>query len=344
MIKTRYTPGAEGLLSPLLLWLCDKSVSEIMINKPGEVYIEQGGLMTRFELAALDRVHLKRLFTFISNEANQSLNEDSPLLSGNLYDGSRVQLVIPPTAKDYTLSIRRQSTKTLSLDDYRHSNFYNKARAYDIHAPAASYATKEDEALEQLYHAGNWADFMASAVQFKKNIIISGETSSGKTTYLNALAAHIPKHERIITLEDTYEINIPHLNQVNLLAIKKTDGNTPVVSMQDLVQCSLRLRPDRLLMGEVRGKEVLDFISACSTGHDGSITTIHAPNPRMAFLRMIGMVRQNNVAGMRDEDIRHLLDEVIDIIVQVHPTDDGRLMDGVYYKGARACSSTPVNP
>jgi type IV secretion system protein VirB11 len=328
-------PGVEGLLSPLSPWLTDQTVSEIMINKPGEVFIENRLGINRHQVLALDKAHLNRLFTFISNEANQTLSEDSPLLSGNLYDLSRVQLVIPPTAKHYTLSIRRQSVKTLSLNDYRQSNFYATTRAYDINESAETFATDEDTELASLYHAGQFADFMESAVLFKKNIVISGETSSGKTTYLNALAANIPKNERIITLEDTYELSLPHINQVNLLAIKKTERNDPVVSMQDLVQCSLRLRPDRLLMGEIRGREVLDWISACSTGHDGSITTIHAPNPRMAFLRMIGMVRQNNVAGMRDEDIRHLLDEVIDIIVQVRPSHDGRLMSGVYYKGAR---------
>ena len=337
-IQTRYTPGAEGLLSPLLPWLSDKSVSEILMNKPGEVYVQQGGCMTRHALPALDRVHLKRLFTFIANESNQSIHEESPLLSGNLYDGSRVQLVMPPTAKDYTLSIRRQSVKRLSLDDYRHSNFYSQTRPFDMHAPAMDYLSEDDHALMRLYEAGRWADFMEAAVHFKKNIVISGATSSGKTTYLNALVSHIPLSERIITLEDTYEINIPHPNTVSLCALKKLSRDEPAVTMQDLVQCSLRLRPDRLVMGEIRGPEVLDFISACSTGHEGSITTIHAQNPRVAFLRMIQLVRLNNVPSMRDEDIERLLNEVIDIVIQVNETPDGRLSTWMHYKYAKAAS------
>lgn len=302
--------------------------------------------MTRHALPALDRVHLKRLFTFIANESKQDIHEAAPLLSGNLYDGSRVQLVIPPASQDYTLSIRRQSVKSLSMDDYRKSNFYTSARAFDMHAPAVDYLSEDDHVLRRLYKAARWADFMEAAVHFKKNIVISGATSSGKTTYLNALVSHIPLSERIITLEDTYEINMSHQNTVSLCAPKKLGKDVPVVSMQDLVQCSLRLRPDRLVMGEIRGPEVLDFISACSTGHEGSITTIHAQNPRVAFLRMIQMVRLNNVPSMRDEDIERLLNEVIDIVVQVNCTPEGRMSSWIHYKHAnlakeevRTCSA-----
>jgi type IV secretion system protein VirB11 len=151
---------------------------------------------------------------------------------------------------------------------------------------------------------------------------------------LNALVSHIPLSERIITLEDTYEIATSHPNTVSLCAPKKSGRDEPVVTMQDLVQCALRLRPDRLIMGEIRGPEVLDFISACSTGHEGSITTIHAQNPRVAFLRMIQLVRLNNVPSMRDEDIERLLNEVIDIVIQVNGTPDGRVSSCMHYKYA----------
>ena len=330
--QLRYTPGAEGLLSPLLPWLSDNSVSEILMNKPGEIYVDKGGCMTKHVLPALDRVHIKRLFTFIANESNQSMDEASPLLSGNLYDGSRVQLVMSPAAKDYTLSIRRQSVKRLSLDDYRHSDFYASTRAFDMHAPAINYLSEDDHVLIRLHKASRWADFMEAAVHFKKNIVISGATLSGKTTYLNALIGHMPLSERIITLEDTYEIEIPHQNKVGLCAFKPSGRSLPVVSMQDLVQCSLRLRPDRLVMGEIRGAEVLDFISACSTGHEGSITTIHAQNPRVAFSRMVQLVRLNNLPSMRDEDIERLLNEVIDVVIQVDKTPTGRLSSWIHYK------------
>lgn len=333
-----FTPGAQGLLTPLNHFFQDPLVSEILINKPQEVFVERAGVMVRHVIPALDSLHIRRLFTFIANENGQCLSEESPMLSGNLYDNSRVQLVIPPAARTYTLSIRRPSIKKLTLADYKASGFYDVAHGFDMNAGIGQDLSAGDRALGALYHQGAWADFIAMAVQLKKNIVISGETSSGKTTYLNACISHIPHEARIITLEDTYEVSIPHHNVVSLCAPKKGVGKTGGLCMQDLVQCALRLRPDRLIMGEIRGAEVLDFISACSTGHAGSITSIHANNPRIAFMRMTQLYKLNNVPSMRDEDIRKALDEVVDIIIQVARTPDGRMADAFYYKHANATS------
>jgi type IV secretion system protein VirB11 len=333
IIKEQFAPGAEGLLKPLELWLKDSNVSEILMNKPQEVFVERFGEMKRFEVPALDGLHLKRLFTLIANENGQVLNENSPMLSGNLKDGSRVQLVIPPTAKQYTLSIRRQSIASRTLDDYRKSNFYHGAKPF-FKNNKDSLLNEEDRELLSLYQHQRWADFMALAVLSKKNIVISGETSSGKTTFLNACCHHIPSHERIITLEDTYEVNLPHANKVSLLALKKSEKTEVTISMQDLVQCSLRLRPSRLIMGEIRGREILDFVSACATGHEGSITSIHANNPQVAFMRMTQLYKLNNVPFMRDEDILRELNEVIDIIIQLKKTPHGRQLTWVYFKHA----------
>lgn len=334
-LTTHFMPGSVGLLAPIQALLDDVETTEILINKAKEVFVERQGIMERIELPVLDAQHLRRLFTFIANENGRILSHDAPMLSGNLRDGSRVQLVMPPASKFYTLSIRRPGLRKQTLEDYRHSAFYNKAQPFDIHAGNHAYFSAEELELRELYQAGLWADFVALAVRLKKNIVISGETSSGKTTFLNACAAHIPLHERIITLEDTYEIDIPHQNHVALLAPKGLEGRPSVLSMQDLVQCALRLRPDRLLMGETRGREILDLISACSTGHEGSITTIHASNPRVAFMRMTQMYKLNNVPSMRDEDIHRELHEVIDIIIQVTRANLGREVSYVYYKNAR---------
>ena len=334
-LATHFKPGSEGLLSPLLSFLQDKEVSELLINKPCEVYVERGGVMERHEVQALDFMHLRRLFTFIANENKQTLSEHAPLLSASLYDGSRVQLVIPPAARHYTLSIRRPSIQKRTLADYKSSNFYDEVHAFSLHDHSDNHHSCEEDALNELHRLGQWSEFIALAIQLKKNIVISGQTSSGKTTYLNACIAHIPHHERIITLEDTYEVDIPHKNLVSLCAAKKNTGVVGGLCMQDLVQCALRLRPDRLIMGEIRGAEILDFISACSTGHEGSITSIHANNPRIAFMRMAQMYKLNNVPSMRDEDIHKELHEVIDIIVQVSRTPNGRQAQSIYYKNAR---------
>jgi type IV secretion system protein VirB11 len=333
-IATRYAPGSEGLLAPLLPWLADSEISEILINQPGEVFIEKKGMMSRFDVPALNRTHVRHLFTFIANENKQNLNEDYPLLSGNLFDGTRVQLVMPPAAKYHALSIRRHAIKKMALSDFSQTNFYRRAIAFDVNQPASAYASDADKDLLTLFQKKDWPVFINQAITLKKNIVISGETSSGKTTFLNACARSIDPASRIITLEDTYEIDTPHENQLNLKAVKTGDGQTNTLGMQDLVQAALRLRPDRILMGEVRGREILDLISSASTGHEGMLTTIHAPNPRVAFMRMIQMYRLNNVPSMQDEEIRAILNEVIDIIIQVKKMPEGRQVHSIYFKGA----------
>lgn len=344
-LALRFTPGADGMLSPLKPFFDDTQVSEILINKPGEVFVERLGTMEQHLIPRLDAMHLKRLFTLIANENGQCLSTSSPLLSGSLSDGSRVQLVIPPAAKNYTLSIRRPSIKKLCLADYRASSFYQGTRAFYLDEDLDSALSEPEKELINIHQQGGWADFIELAVSLKKNIVVSGETSSGKTTYLNACTAHIPHHERIITLEDTYEVDIPHANVVNLRAPKKGENEQGGLCMQDLVQCALRLRPDRLIMGEIRGREILDFISACSTGHEGSITSIHASNPRIAFMRMTQLYKQNNVPSMRDEDIQRELHAVIDVIVQVRRAENGREAPFIYYKEARSknCALMPTH-
>lgn len=338
-ITPLFTPGSEGLLTPLQPFFADRRVNEILINKPGEVFVEKGDVMEQHLIPILDGRHLKRLFAFIANENGQRLTNDSPMLSGSLFDGSRVQLVMPPAAKHFTLSIRRPSLKKRTLDEYRKSDFYAEVRPFYLDG-GLDEASGDENALRALYDQKAWADFIAMAVEMKKNIVVSGETSSGKTTYLNACTANIPLSERIITLEDTYEVTVPHQNLVSLFAPKKNETQTAVVSMQDLVQCALRLRPDRLIMGEIRGREILDFVSACSTGHKGSITSIHANNPRVAFMRMTQLYKLNNVPSMRDEDILRELHEVIDIIIQVTKEKTGRMASFIYYKEARANNHT----
>ena len=211
--------------------------------------------------------------------------------------------------------------------------YYHALSACDIHASDYQSLSEDDQRLVSLYHEGAWHAFIQSAILAKKNIVISGGTSSGKTTYLNACLAHIPLGDRIIVLEDTREIETAHPNQVQLLA-SKGDQGIAKVSMQDLVQACLRLRPDRIIMGEIRGKEIMDFVSACSTGHEGSITTIHANNPRVAFMRMTQMYKLNNVPSMTDADIFRELNEVIDIVIQLSKTAEGRIADSIYYKHA----------
>jgi len=326
-----YAPTSTGLLTLFEPWISDHEVSEILVNRPGQVYIEKQGHMQCHENSKLTPRILLQLARLIANENAQVLNDQHPLLSASLQDGSRIQIVLPPVAKHLTVSIRRKVLKHFTLDNYRQTNFYVKAKSFQCSNEHEASFDSPDPILFALYKSHQWNAFLRKAIEFKKTIVISGGTSSGKTTFLNACLQSIPIDERLIILEDTREVDVPHDNQVNLLAAKGEQGLAKV-NMQDLVQCSLRLRPDRIIMGEIRGREVLDFVSACSTGHEGSFTTIHANNPQIAFMRMTQLYKLNNVPSMSDADILRELHAVIDVIVQVNKTEQGRRVDSIYYK------------
>ena len=315
-----FSPNAAGLLAPLKDWLSDPAVSELMINQPQQVYIEKYGEITWHSVPELTEYHVLLLCQLIANESQQQLNQQYPLLSAALYDGSRVQIALPPTALYPTLSIRRQVLQQATLTDYEGSGFYN-------HVDSGS---KDNCELTPLYQQKHWSRFVTKAIELKKNIVVSGGTSSGKTTFLNACLQHIPTAERIILLEDTREIRLSQPNHVSLLSSKGQQGLSSI-TMQDLVQCSLRLRPDRIIIGEIRGMEIIDFISACSTGHEGSLTSIHANNPKAALMRMVQLYKLNNVPSMTDKDILREINSVVDIIVQLEKTSAGRQLHSVYF-------------
>ena len=172
---------------------------------------------------------------------------------------------------------------------------------------------------------------MIAAIKARKTIVISGGTSSGKTTYLNACLNEIDHADRLCILEDTREIITPHKNKVLLLAAKG-EQDIAKVSMQTLVQCCLRLRPDRIIMGEIRGQEILDFVAASSTGHEGSVTTIHASTPKLAFIRMTQLYKQNNVPSMTESDILNELHAVVDVVIQLGKQGAQRKAQSLYYK------------
>lgn len=307
--------------------MLDSLVSEILINKPFEVYYEKNSSMHHVSVPEYSSKTLCNLFQLIANESQQTLNILRPLLSASLFDGSRVQLVLPPVAEFPTLAIRRKVDHQLDWASYQSSNYFNDTVAS---TKSGSVSNALDSDLLSLYKNKSWHSFLGLAVRLKKNIVISGGTSTGKTTLLNALLTSIPAHERLIILEDTREVAVPHNNVVRLLA-SKGDQGIAKVTMQDLVQCCLRLRPDRIICGEIRGKEILDFISACSTGHDGSLTSIHSSSPKMAFMRMVQMYKLNNVPFMTDEAIMRELETVVDIVVQLVRDDKGRRVSSIYY-------------
>ncbi len=327
--KKKYKPGSDGLLSLFSPWLNDNEVSEILINKPGEVWIEKAGCMSQHILSDITPLYLKRLFIFIANENGKVITEANPILSGNIYGDMRLQLVMPPAAKDYALSIRKQTKHKLTLSGLNQQGFYEEVTSCSLADGDLMQQTGEKYLLS-VYESKQWMAFLEKAIHLKKNIIISGATSSGKTSLLNACIASVPQHERIITLEDTFELSILQPNKVSLLAQKDKVN----YSMQDLLRCILRLRPDRILIGEIRGPEVLDFIASSQTGHSGAMATIHANNPKGVITRMTQLYKQNNLPSMTDSEIRQEILDVIDVIVQLERKGNRRYISAIYYKEA----------
>lgn len=327
----QYACSSRGLFAPIKTWLSDQSVSEILINKPQEVFVEIGGDMQKHQVLAYDEKTLHRLFKLIANENQAILDAEHPILSGSIDDGSRVQLVVPPVANSFVLSIRKYVKRNMTLDLYHKQGFYNGALKTALQGGAFAISA-QDKQLRELYQQQSWPEFIKKAIHYRKNIVISGGTSSGKTTFLNACLAEIPLSDRIIILEDTAEVNIPHSNQVGLLA---QASSVCRISLQALLQCCLRLRPDRIIVGEIRGREIIDFIAASSTGHEGSITTIHANNTHMALMRMVQLYKLNNLPFMTDADILREINAVVDVIVQLKRVNGVRKMVEVWYKHAR---------
>lgn len=328
-----YKPSSLGLLHSLEPWLNDDDVTEICLNQPGEVFIEKQHTFQRIEAPKLNACLLADCFQLLARENHQLINQQRPLLSGILPNGLRIQCVLPPVSRSPIFAIRKPSIIERDLQDY--SSCLSQITPYVMHdgRPTQTPSAKNQQ-LHQLFQKGQWLAFLFAAIEQRKNMIISGGTSTGKTTFLNACLKHIPMDERIITLEDTPELRIKQPNHLRLLTAP--DAN---IGMQELVQSALRLRPDRIIMGEIRGKECFDFVAASNTGHQGTITSIHANNPHAAIMRMTQLYKLNHVPSMTDTDIRQELHQVIDIIVQLGRNQQGRFISDIYYKEANTTAN-----
>lgn len=317
----------ETYLSPLKPFFAQPTVSEISINKPGEVWVEVAGDMQRHEIPELDLDHLKSLGRLVAQSTEQKISEETPLLSATLPEGYRIQVVFPPAceAGSVAMSIRKQTIMNLDLDQYEAIGAFQNTIVSKQENPV-------DKELRALLNAGAIKDFITRAILAKKNIIISGGTSTGKTTFFNAALKVVPPSERIITCEDAREIMIPHLpNRVHLVASKGGQGRAQV-GMQDLIEASLRLRPDRLMLGELRGKEAFTFLRAVNTGHPGSISTLHADTPMLAMEQLVLMVLQAGLGITRDQ-IKSYVENVINVIIQLKRGERGmRYVSEVYFK------------
>lgn len=317
----------ESYLLPLKQILDRDGVNEVSINRPFEVWIEYKGDMIREELPSFDLQHLKSLARLIAQSTEQRLSEEEPLLSATLPNGYRIQIVFPPACEPscVVMSIRKPSVIKWSLDDYDKMGMFSNTSIGES-------KDKTDLILEKLLKLNRVKDFLQRAVIYKKNIIISGGTSTGKTTFTNAVIRAIPSEERLITVEDAREIDlVSHKNKVHLIASKGGQGRAKATT-QDLIEACLRLRPERIIVGELRGVEAFSFLRAINTGHPGSISTLHADTPKMAIEQLKMMVMQAGL-GMSPSEITAYIKNVIDIVVQLKRGGKGRrYVSEVYFK------------
>lgn len=282
-----------GPLEPLLQ---DDEITEILINGYKEVYIEKKGQLQLTDLQFRDEAHVRHIIDRVVAPLGRRVDESSPMVDARLHDGSRVNAVIPPVSLNGTLiSIRKFRADPYKMSDLIHFGSLNESMAHFIHA----------------------------AVFAKMSVLISGGTGSGKTTLLNALARAIPNGERVITIEDSAELKLDRPNVVGMEARPPNVEGTGEISIRQLVRNALRMRPDRIIVGEVRGAEAFDMLQAMNTGHEGSLTTVHANTPLDAIKRVEGMVI---MAGMDlpSKVIREYIVGALDLIVQGTRLPDGQ--------------------
>ena len=280
--------------------------------------------MTGVQTCALPISALWRLSRQIAAASDQGISREHPLLAATLPSGARVQVCAPPATRGHVcVAVRKHVVPDLTLDDYL------AAGAFDRVGEAALSQAATDLALKAQLASGDVRGFLAAAVRARKSILISGGTATGKTTLLNALLKEAPADERIVLIEDTPEIQLTHANAVGLVAVRGRLGEASV-SAADLLEAALRLRPDRIIMGEIRGVEALSFLRAVNTGHPGSITTIHASSPDGA-LEQLALIAAQAGTDLGREELKAYMRSVLDIIIQLGRADGQRLVSDIVF-------------
>lgn len=282
-------------LGPLEPLLRDDSFSDILCNTYKDIFIESGGVLKKTNARFVNDAHLMNIIDRIVSKVGRRIDESTPMVDARLPDGSRVNAIIPPLAVDGPiLSIRRFGGKVLEMENL-----------VQLGALTPDIAT-----------------FIATCVKARLNIMISGGTGAGKTTLLNVLSRYVPENERIVTIEDSAELQLQQEHVVRLETRPANIEGTGAVSQRDLVRNSLRMRPDRIIIGEVRGTEAFDMLQAMNTGHEGSLTTIHSNSPRDSLTRLESMLLMTGV-NLPEKAMRFMISSALDLIIQVSRVTDG---------------------
>ena len=316
-------------LRPLL---ANPDVMELCINRHKEAFLETAAGWRREHVPFADFEWCKRLAKLVANSTQQRVDATSPLLSASLPGGERIQVVMPPATSRgcVAIAIRRPADRVWSIEELASRGIFRRTRRAD------QQSDEGERELRLLLAAGDYAAFMRHAVRTRQNILVSGPTGSGKTTWTKALIREIPRGERLITIEDAEELVLDrHPNHVRLFYSKDDQGVARVTPKQLLEAC-LRMKPDRILLAELRAEEAFDYLRNVNSGHPGSITSVHAASAELAFEQLVLLVKQN--PGGRDlarADIKSLLYLLIDVVIQFGMDGHERYIKEVWYDPQR---------
>lgn len=317
----------------ILDYMNSPEVTEICINKPGEIYLETRQGWRHIEVPRLNFERARQFCTAVVNESNtgQRITDTDPVVSLTFPTGQRAQFVIPPAcdAGKVSITIRLPSKHTKSLQQYQEDGFFDQI------IEQGNTLGEQDHELLELKRSGNYAEFFKKAVLYKKNIVVSGATGSGKTTFMKSLVNHIPDDERLVTIEDARELFISQPNAVHLL-YSKGGQSTSNVSAKSCMEACLRMKPDRIILAELRGDESFYFIRNCASGHPGSITSCHAGSTDQTWDQLALMVKASaEGAGLEFAIIKRLLMMTIDVLVHIKAHSGQRHITGIDFNPER---------
>jgi type IV secretion system protein VirB11 len=317
-------------LQPLL---STPDVTEVCINRPGEAFVETSAGWRRELLPFADFAWCQRLAKLVGNSTQQRITEEAPLLSAWLPGGERIQIVLPPatSARSVAMTIRKPSDKVWSIDELAARGALRVA-----HRSSVVSVDSAERELQESLRVGAHEAFLRAAVRARRNILVSGPTGSGKTTWTKALIREIPTDERLIAIEDAHELVLDrHPNHVRLYYSKGDQGRARVTPRQLLEAC-LRMRPDRILLAELRAEEAFDYLRNVNSGHPGSITSVHAGSAELAFEQLVLLVKQSpGGQALSREDIRQLLYLTVDIVIQFGVERHERVIREIWYEPER---------
>lgn len=304
-------PGLQGMLQPLEPWLKHPAVQELILNRPQQLFVEAGNTMACYDVAELTDGYVRRLFQLLAASTFQVIDDEHPLMCASLPGRMRMQCVLPPVSAAPSFCIRKFSAQAHDLHQFCDSGCNTVARQF-VDQLAESKIAEVRRAISQ-----------------RRNVLVSGATSSGKTSFINACLHHVPHTERLVLIEDVAELQCQHPNQLRLLC--PASSAVAAVTAQDLLQACLRMRPDRIVVGEVRGAEAIDLVMANNTGHKGSLCSIHANSATEALLRLRQLIAyyqsgSHSVAAIDDE-----IGQAIDCVIHLERTQRGRTVAEVMH-------------